>query len=147
MVQDLEEFTLQWLNHVNRLWQDIMCTHDADDIAFNAAGQVAMPNRSKPIEFFVAKRMQDYFPDRDSLLHSALYTSQKRSTWTYIPEGQMFSESGILKKVNKVAPTESLHASFEQAFKNYTVCVQITVVRGTHGSRTAWVHACAVETH
>jgi hypothetical protein len=146
-VQDLEEFTVAWLKRVEKHWLQLKQTREADEMDFMSAGQVAMPTRSKPITFFKAERMQDYFPDMDNLLGSALYTTHMQTVWTAIADGDTFCDHVSHGKVKKVVPTEDLQSCYEQMFSNYAVRWLIVTSNSMPDLRAACLQMCVLSKH
>ena len=121
-LQELQAFTMAWLQHVQLLWTEHTEVADNKEDSFLAAGQETVAPRSKAPEFFTAQSLIDYFPGRELLLTSAVFTANKLPTWTEVSKSHLVGGKGILKTAYQVTPTPAMGQMYDQAFKRYAVC-------------------------
>ena len=120
-IQELLSFTVAWLQHIQLLWSDVLDAEGEDDACFMAAGQEEVQARLKAPDFFTATSMYDYFPDREILMRSAVFTANMLARWTLASDNDVFGGKGFTRSVKKVIPTEELGHTYNKVFELYTV--------------------------
>lgn len=120
-MQALSDFTMAWLQQLQKLWADAMKAQTcASDDSFRDAVLTILPPRERQT-FVNTGSIEDLCPGRAVLLTTALYVSAMLPEWTTTSVEETMADSGAKKHVKKSSATQTLHCVMTDTMKQWMV--------------------------